>query len=64
MFSPKLEEFTQLENPIQKKVKGTGLGLPVCSEIMQKHGGTITVESEVGKGTTFFLRFPRCAKED
>lgn len=38
--------------------KGTGLGLPVCAEIMQKHSGTITVESAVGTGTTFTLTFP------
>ena len=38
--------------------KGTGLGLPVCAEIMQKHSGTITVESAVGAGTTFTLTFP------
>jgi len=38
--------------------KGTGLGLPVCSEIMQKHGGSIRVESKENNGTTFFLKFP------
>ena len=37
--------------------KGTGLGLPVCREIMEKHGGSIEVESEPGRGTTFKLTF-------
>lgn len=37
--------------------KGTGLGLSVCQEIMKKHGGGISVESEIGIGTTFTLTF-------
>lgn len=38
--------------------KGTGLGLPFCHEIMETHGGTLRVESEVGKGSTFYVEFP------
>ncbi len=38
--------------------KGTGLGLHVAYNIIQKHNGTIDVESEVGKGTTFRIRIP------
>ena len=45
-----------------KKKRGTGLGLSVCDRIIKAHGGTITVESSVGRGTTFFLHFP--LKED
>ncbi len=36
--------------------KGTGLGLNMAYNIIQKHKGTIDVESEVGKGTTFVIR--------
>jgi CheY-like chemotaxis protein len=38
--------------------KGMGLGLTICHSVMQKHHGTITVESTVGRGTTFHLYLP------
>jgi two-component system NtrC family sensor kinase len=38
--------------------KGTGLGMSIAREIIQKHGGTIEVESEVGKGTLFTVSLP------
>jgi signal transduction histidine kinase len=38
---------------------GTGLGLPIAARILQAHGGTITLESEVGRGARFILTLPR-----
>jgi signal transduction histidine kinase len=41
-----------------KGSKGTGLGLMVTEKIIREHGGEITLVSEPGKGTTFWLRLP------
>jgi signal transduction histidine kinase len=38
---------------------GTGLGLPIARQIVERHGGTIELDSEVGRGTTFRIRLPR-----
>ena len=38
---------------------GTGLGLPIARQVVERHGGSIEVDSEVGKGTTFRIRLPR-----
>ena len=40
------------------KARGQGFGLPVCKRIMEAHGGTISLESTVGKGTTILIRLP------
>lgn len=44
-----------------KNEKGTGIGLMVCWDFMERNGGNITMESEVGKGTRFDLKIPRAA---
>ncbi|HLY41262.1 MAG TPA: ATP-binding protein [Terracidiphilus sp.] len=51
-------EFSQLENPLQERYRGTGLGLPLCRNLAKLLGGTISLESEVGRGSTFFVRIP------
>jgi len=41
--------------------RGTGLGLPLCHDIMEAHGGTLTAESKEGRGSVFIAEFPRAA---
>ncbi|RME71983.1 MAG: response regulator [Verrucomicrobia bacterium] len=53
------EEFQQVTNPLQRKHKGTGLGLPLCKKLAELLGGSLSVESTLGRGTTFTLRLPR-----
>lgn len=52
------EEFSQVENPLQKSVKGTGLGLPLSQRLAGLLGGSIDLHSEFGKGSVFSLAIP------
>jgi signal transduction histidine kinase/CheY-like chemotaxis protein len=49
------EEFTQLDNPVQRNIKGTGLGLPLCRKLATLMGGKIELRSQLGIGSTFAL---------
>jgi signal transduction histidine kinase len=53
------EEFSQIEHPLQRRSKGTGLGLPLCRKLAELLGGRVEVESQVGIGSTFRLVIPR-----
>ncbi|HEX2189406.1 MAG TPA: HAMP domain-containing sensor histidine kinase [Longimicrobiaceae bacterium] len=56
---PKIfEKFFQVENEAQPRSVGSGLGLAIAQEIVEAHGGTITAESQVGRGTTFRVLLP------
>ena len=52
------DEFVQVENPLQRRVKGTGLGLPLSKRLAELLGGSVTVESTLGAGSTFRLTLP------
>jgi signal transduction histidine kinase len=51
--------FIRADNAHAAGINGTGLGLYLCREFIQQHGGRIWFESTEGKGSTFFLTLPR-----
>jgi signal transduction histidine kinase/CheY-like chemotaxis protein len=57
------EEFTQVQGPLQRKVKGTGLGLPLTRRLAGLLGGGVGVTSRVGEGSTFWARIPLRVRE-
>jgi PAS domain S-box-containing protein len=52
------ERFRQIEETHKRKFGGTGLGLPICKGIAELMGGTIWLESEINKGSTFYFSIP------
>jgi signal transduction histidine kinase/ActR/RegA family two-component response regulator len=52
------EEFVQVRGPLQTRVKGTGLGLPLCRRLAHALGGHVAVDSRLGHGSRFFLTLP------
>jgi len=52
------QEFTQVDSPLQRRHKGTGLGLPLTRKLAELLGGKVGVESRVGVGSTFRVTVP------
>lgn len=52
------DEYTQIDSPLQRRSRGTGLGLPLTRRLAGLLGGSVRVSSEVGKGSTFYAIIP------
>ena len=56
---PKIwDRFYRVDNRDNREIGGTGIGLALVKALTEGHGGTATVESELGVSTTFLLIFP------
>jgi PAS domain S-box-containing protein len=54
-----LTPFGQVDSRLDRKYEGTGLGLPLTKSLVEKHGGSLELQSEVGVGTTVTVRLPK-----
>ena len=53
-----LSPFQQIDNQLNRKFEGTGLGLPLSRSLAEMHGGSLDLQSQLGVGTTVTVRFP------
>ncbi len=58
------QEFRQLDETIARRRIGTGLGLPISRHLIERHGGTLTLHSTVGQGSTFTITLPLADSEE
>lgn len=61
-----LARFQQVDGDLGRKFEGTGLGLPLAKSLIELHGGSLDLQSQLGKGTTVTVRLPaeRCVNRD
>ncbi|MDP9169750.1 MAG: response regulator, partial [Acidobacteriota bacterium] len=57
------DRFHRVEGARGRTLEGTGIGLALVAELVKIHAGTVTVESEIDRGTTFTVRIPRVSAE-
>ena len=57
------QKFSRIDTEEAREIKGSGLGLWICREIVKAHGGKIWVESEVGKGSVFRFTLKKATQE-
>jgi PAS domain S-box-containing protein len=60
-FANIFEPFRQVDTGLARKHEGTGLGLSICKKLLDLMGGTISVESQLGRGSSFSVLFPKKA---
>ena len=53
-----LERFSQVDERLERKYEGTGLGLPLARDYITLHGGVLSLDSVVNQGTTVTVRLP------
>lgn len=58
------EDFVQVDSPLQKRLRGTGLGLSLCKRFGELLGGRVGVESEPGVGSTFYVVIPMALAQE
>jgi signal transduction histidine kinase/CheY-like chemotaxis protein len=56
------EDFGQVESELQKRIKGTGLGLPLTRKLASLLGGSVSLRSQLGTGSTFYAVIPRTCR--
>jgi signal transduction histidine kinase len=61
-FDKLFKKFSQVSNPLTTTVNGSGLGLYLVKKMVDLHHGSISVDSEIGRGSTFTVRLPKGEK--